>query len=622
MSLSVCLMTAEPAARVAAVVDSLKPYADELIIAADSRVEEHTLAGYATLADRIFTIELQLSEQHQAWPLAECSGDWILRLDGDGVPSQAFLAQLPQMLRSRSVRQFWIANAWLFPDAGSILTRAPWSADFTDRLMRNDGALRPHGQVHMHGDPLTPREYVQAPFYRLGLLTACEQARRDSAVLGEVVRPHVLAPGGGRINEAFYLPELRGALERRPVPEEDRAPIARALHTTPPARTPPDTHAAAASSVTLRGIDRFWDRRSVGIDAYKASIEPYESDLTIAPGESRSLFLWVGNEGTERWPASLEEEPLIRLGYRWLNTDGSLHSEGAPRSPFPRVVRPGERVIAPLQVIGPTAPGDYILEADVVHERKRWFEAACRMPVHVGQPPDLPPAGARLRETPRPRLQRWRAVRIPRTIHRVWLGAPMPAQHQRFGESFAEHHAGWEMRVWGDRDLESLGIGVEERARCRTQRELANLARYEILSSFGGVYVDTDVECRRPFTPLLRGIDAFAALEHPGRVCNAVLGAIPEHPAFTRAARLARQTLGRGEHSVDANGPYFLSLLLEQEKDVAIMGSAVFYPYLWDELERRDERFPDAYAIHHWATGTTVRAAPIASEGRGAIGTS
>ena len=125
--------------------------------------------------------------------------------------------------------------------------------------------------------------------------------------------------------------------------------------------------------------------------------------------------------------------------------------------------------------------------------------------------------------------------------------------------------------------------------------------RYEVLHRHGGVYVDTDVECLRPLTPLLRGIDAFAALESPGRVGTAVLGSVAGHPAFGRAARLARSTLGTGASSGDANGPYFLSLILEQEPNVAILGQHLFYPYLWDEPKRSGEAFPEAYAVQHRA---------------------
>jgi hypothetical protein len=176
----------------------------------------------------------------------------------------------------------------------------------------------------------------------------------------------------------------------------------------------------------------------------------------------------------------------------------------------------------------------------------------------------------------------------------------MPEEHERFGRSFAEHHPDWTMRLWTDEDLPALDITEANRAHARTPSELSNLVRYELLQRFGGVYVDTDVECRQSLTPLLRGIDAFAALELRGRVGNAVLGSVPGHPVFARAAQLTRQTLGVGPSSPEANGPYLLSLILEQEPTVAIFGAPLFYPYGWDEAERRDDAFPDAYAVHHW----------------------
>jgi inositol phosphorylceramide mannosyltransferase catalytic subunit len=117
-----------------------------------------------------------------------------------------------------------------------------------------------------------------------------------------------------------------------------------------------------------------------------------------------------------------------------------------------------------------------------------------------------------------------------------------------------------------------------------------------------GAIVDTDVECRRPLIELLEGSDAFAALEAPGRIGTAVLGAVAGHSVFERAARLARRTLGIYEPmTASANGAYFLSLIVEQEQNMTIFDAPVFYPFLWDELERRHEAFPDAYAVHYWA---------------------
>ena len=50
MSLSVCLIASAPAARVAALLEPVRELADEIVIAADSRRDAATLAGYAALA--------------------------------------------------------------------------------------------------------------------------------------------------------------------------------------------------------------------------------------------------------------------------------------------------------------------------------------------------------------------------------------------------------------------------------------------------------------------------------------------------------------------------------------------------------------------------------------------
>ena len=346
------MITADPPARVARILEPVRPYAEEIVIAADSRVDEQTLGEYGAIADKLFRIEYVLPERHLAWLWSQCEGDWILRLDGDEVLSQALVRRLPELLGSRDARQYWIPRAWLYPNGGCVLAEMPWSEDFVNRLMRNDGTLRISGQTHSHPEPVTPREYIDEPIYHLDLLTSGHRQRFDKVVRYEAARSRLLAAGGGRLNEAFYLPEARReAPKLRPMPEEDRAAIARALSGS-------SAPAAAVSvgdvpTVSLEEMDRMWEGRGVSANAYRASIALREPTLALAPSERRHVMVRVRNEGDERWPASLEEEPQIRLSYRVLNPDGSIHTPEGPRSAFPRMVGPGEQIIAPLHVDAP-----------------------------------------------------------------------------------------------------------------------------------------------------------------------------------------------------------------------------------------------------------------------------
>jgi inositol phosphorylceramide mannosyltransferase catalytic subunit len=599
MSLSVCMLVADPPHRIEAALAPIRHLADEVVIAADARVPATDLAHYQALCDRLYRVEFINYERHLAWLHAQCTGDWIMPLEGDEVIGAELAARLPSLLGRRDVRQVWTARRWLYGDPAHVLDEAPWSVDHVVRLVRNDGALRFPGVQHAHATFERPAEYLEEPVYHLELLTSDLATRRAKVVRYEVSVPRRMAVGGGRFNEAMYLPELRPSVRTRAIPPADAAAVARAVE--------PPTVRVGRLPVVVPGdeLDRLWERRPVVEADYAASIEALEEPIAFAPGELRPAFARVTNHGGARWPWTLEQRPAIRMGYHWLDLDGAIVEAVSRRTPFPRTVEPGDSVVVPVEVVAPETPGEYVLELDVVHEHVRWFGCATGVRCTVGPPAGLGPMGPRLVPTRR-RARRLSGRRpIPRTIHRVWLGdAPMPGEHVRYGESLVEHHPTWEHRLWTDADLPSLGLGERDVARTRSPSELSDLVRYEVLARHGGVYCDTDVECLRPLDALLTGVPAFGAIEFAGRVGTAVLGARPGHPLFARAAREVRATAGLGAHSVDATGPYFLSLLLEQDPlDVVLFEPQLFYPYLWNERERAAGPFPDSYLVHHWATG-------------------
>ena len=86
----------------------------------------------------------------------------------------------------------------------------------------------------------------------------------------------------------------------------------------------------------------------------------------------------------------------------------------------------------------------------------------------------------------------------------------------------------------------------------------------------------------------------------PGEVNTALLGATAGHPAFRRAAELVTETFGRAPLPA-ATGPPFFTHLMWDFPEVTLFPPELFYPYLWSEPERQDERFPEAYAVHHWS---------------------
>jgi hypothetical protein len=546
VTLSICCLTDAPGAQIRAMLQPLREVADEIVIAADQRVDPADVSAYGTIADRVLRFEFEFLEAHLAWLHAECAGDWVFRLDGDEEASPELIDVLPELIATPDVRQYWFPRRWLDLSGRGWLDELPWAPDYQNRLVRNDSSLSFEGVLHTNALPVYPARYRPEPFYHHLCRLETREERLAHGLCYEIQRPHILAPGGGSANARFYLPERFA--RRRPK--------------------------AVSQGPSIRG---------------SGSMRLLEPDLRMYEGEVRGLFVEVTNDSGLDWPGGMEE-PLVRLSYRWR--EDPIDRE---RTPLPAPLAQGESAIVPVTVTAPTEPGRYGLQLDLVHEHVRWLNAGIHAKV------DVTARGETQRNVPG-RLRRLLARRrIPFVLHRIWLGPdPMPEAAVRFGESWVHHHPDWEHRLWGDDDLTQLGIPGEILAAASDPVELADVARFHVLARYGGVYVDTDFECLRPIDPLLKGVDAFAAFQRPGEAATGLLGAMPDHPAFRRAAELVVQTFGRAPLPASSGPPFFTHLLWDFP-EVTLFPPELFYPYLWTEPERRNEDFPDAYAVHHWA---------------------
>jgi hypothetical protein len=192
---------------------------------------------------------------------------------------------------------------------------------------------------------------------------------------------------------------------------------------------------------------------------------------------------------------------------------------------------------------------------------------------------------------------------IPKKFHRIWLGNnKLPEEFAELGRTWKHHHPSWEMEIWSECLLPKLH---NEWAYQNTDVYAAksNIARYEILLHYGGVYIDTDFECLKCIEPQLDGVQCFVAWERDDVANNAIIGAVPGHP-FIRdlVESLERnvRSLPDADPAVTQSGPYYLTEVLRRHPEVMVFPASMFYPYQWNEPWRRNEKFPDSYAVHHW----------------------
>eukprot|EP00049_Salpingoeca_infusionum_P021762 m.4444 g.4444 ORF g.4444 m.4444 type:complete len:314 (+) comp4491_c0_seq1:80-1021(+) len=84
---------------------------------------------------------------------------------------------------------------------------------------------------------------------------------------------------------------------------------------------------------------------------------------------------------------------------------------------------------------------------------------------------------------------------IPKTIHQIWLGheAPPCQWMASWMQEYTRHDPSWTYKLWRDKDIEKLHLVNADLYELEPHfANKADIARYEILYRFGGVFVDSD----------------------------------------------------------------------------------------------------------------------------------
>lgn len=157
---------------------------------------------------------------------------------------------------------------------------------------------------------------------------------------------------------------------------------------------------------------------------------------------------------------------------------------------------------------------------------------------------------------------------IPKVMHHIWDG-DIPPLYQNYLNECKKLHPDWEFKFWSDKDIDDLVLeygDVYYKARSYAGR--ADIARYEILYRFGGVYRDMDVKCFRPIDDLSHKYEFFAPIEAPIEAFkkqlfktepaydliplnNGVIGAKAGNPILKTTLNIIRENFDKLLHEFD-----------------------------------------------------------------------
>jgi SAM-dependent methyltransferase len=157
---------------------------------------------------------------------------------------------------------------------------------------------------------------------------------------------------------------------------------------------------------------------------YRAELALAAPLPAFAVGSRATAIVRVRNAGRSVWPETTPtgHAGRIMLGNHWLAPDGSVRVRDDGRAPLPRALWPGDEVEIPIVLTPPDAPGDHLLELDLVQELLCWFadkgSGTLRVPIAVSGQTGARHSALGTRDVPATRHQE----RVPNADGRVPTG--------------------------------------------------------------------------------------------------------------------------------------------------------------------------------------------------------
>lgn len=206
-------------------------------------------------------------------------------------------------------------------------------------------------------------------------------------------------------------------------------------------------------------------------------------------------------------------------------------------------------------------------------------------------------------------------LKIPKIIHQIWIGSPVPAQFEKCMESWIDFHSDgdWLYILWDDAKIAQLSLYNQtfyDTAPNFGQK--ADIARWEILYHFGGLYVDMDCECLRSFDELHYAYDLYVGIQPLDtqflQLNNALVGVAPKHPVIRHCILTIPEDWKKYRGVPQTTGPvhFTRSFYLMANKygtvDIALP-APYFYPLGVTDTCANKKKWQEQglYAVHWWA---------------------
>lgn len=218
-------------------------------------------------------------------------------------------------------------------------------------------------------------------------------------------------------------------------------------------------------------------------------------------------------------------------------------------------------------------------------------------------------------------------LNIPKKFHVIWNHTPMPRIYLKHLWKLQDLHPDWDITLWNDQLIRGHLDGgffsddlagmindayatVDKSGKPKDPRQVSDLVRLGVVSKLGGVYLDCDYTPMKNFEPLLIGAPCVLTCPSPTNIANGFIAADSDDPFIEYClSQLMANYYSRSGIATHRTGPRFITQMykdfLEFHDGLAparLLPKKFFYPYSYNRLDQENQEFPEAYAIHRWAS--------------------
>ena len=225
---------------------------------------------------------------------------------------------------------------------------------------------------------------------------------------------------------------------------------------------------------------------------------------------------------------------------------------------------------------------------------------------------------------------------IPKILHQSWRdgGFPKTLFNWRWQQGLLDLNPGWELKKWTDsssRDLIATHypwfLKAYDAYPSYIQR--CDASRYFILHHYGGVYADLDIECSKPFAPVLVGRRAVFSYKQGTNMSRGIVNALfateARHPIWRTVFDLLVNRSAKGAAAsthvdvIRSTGPGLLReaimmhMAAQEAPSLAALGvelldSSVWHPIMPEQKRGRDTSdatrlaIANSHCYHHFVS--------------------